>query len=61
MKRKFDKIGSDTHEDGENDSEQVPLNGIEDCVIVDNGEEGQDTPLIERFWQLLEAAGYECW
>ena len=61
MKRKFDEIGFDTHEEGENDTEQVPLNEIEDWTIVDNGEEGQDTPLIERFWQLLETAGYECW
>ena len=61
MKRKFDKIGVDTHEEGENDSEQVPLNEIEVCTIVGNGEEGHNTPLIERFWQLLEAAGYERW
>ena len=61
MKRKFDEIMLDTHEEEENDAEPSPLNDIEDWTFVDDGEKGQDTPLIERFWQLLEAAGYECW
>ena len=61
MKRKFEEIGLETHEEREEDIDQSPLTEAEDWTIVDNEEEDQETPLIEKFWQLLETAGYECW
>lgn len=34
---------------------------IEDQPIGNNEEGDQEVPLIERFWQLMAIAGYECW
>ena len=51
----------ETPELKENDTPQAPLEEVEECTIVDKEVEAQETPLIEKFWQLLETAGYECW
>lgn len=61
MKRKFEEIGCDTREEREAGIEQPSLIEIEDHTIGANEEGDHEVPLIERFWQLLATADYDCW
>ena len=61
VKRKFEEISVETSRVKGNDPQQVSVEEGEDCTLGGEEVAAQDTPLIERFWQLLEAAGYEYW
>ena len=61
VKRKFEEIWVEEPEVREADIDPGSAEVVEDCTIVADEVAAQEVPAIEKFWQLLEAAGYECW
>ena len=47
----------------EAETDPAPAEVVEDCEspIVADEVAAQEVLAIEKFWQLLAAAGYECW
>ena len=61
VKRKFADIGVEQPEVEEIDIDSASAEVVKDSNQVTDELAAPEVPLIEKFWQLLEAAGYECW
>ena len=61
VKHKFQEIGVEQPEAEETNIESASAEVVNDFNLVTDRVAAPEVPLIEKFWQLLETTGYECW